>query len=983
MAAISEAIHPSFAEYFRNKLDEGRLRYEKRLEQGFDEPPPAVRSEDRELETRLSLALLKILPAKMKTHALERGNTLDGISVAALLEAIYEQMTPGGIREKNSLLQYLRSPPASNTGEELTATLRRYRLAQQRAKHLDIPQQAAHETIAALDTMVRPLERKHQPLSVRLGILRLQSNIQIPTIDGVELYLKILEAEAIKLQAEDISKPKNAKADSEEYHIPNANQAAAGGKGGSRLCGFFNTARGCLKGAACEFRHETAGTGKGAKGSEKGGGKAGEPKGKPKAAAKAEAKAEAKAAAKAQAKAVTEAAIAAEAKAEAKRRAKADKKAAKAAAKAAAAAASSTQATAATIVEDAIPFLAGASPNASSSDHVPRASMAHEDAESEVDFEEETEVISLAGADPPEEEGFNSDDNHGISDVEGIQMHAEASTPEWSDVEQGQFPSPATTPRSDSEIEFIGAREPPAPLWVLDLTLSDYVAWTRQGHVQSYAHRPFEQEINPNSIMWPTWWTIASDQLSDDEDGTIHVVDEVCMLRCTTTMVLFEDGIIRPVFVVWLLEKVSGRERMAALIREQSRPIVRPWPAQELSKAAPPKTKGWPKAKMPTVPTPKGTFGDAAHAYVHAEKASSSSSGHISGLAHTLERAQTDASEARPKASAAVPKASTAVPKASTAVPKASAAVPKASTAVPKASAVAIRESPGSDDSGSEISHRSPSIAMRCMYFEEENIDEIPALVGIEPDTIVPKCWKHRDHEDEPTLAGVGQILSKAHRLECTDQPAVNIVASQQQPAVLVDSGANETIRPWDETINEAGCKRTSVVTASGDRVSALRTKDGELCIKSNGESRDWLLSVRRLVEAGGTFGWTQNGAEVTFRDHEGSEQRIKCHIINGLPFLDWTEFKPIRILLSKHHKSQGGTVHKAAAADPQWRSCETCTMEELCQTMWREETYQAVPSSPELRDRSEGDVEQGFHQLPRSMGLGTKGRAKRTTHET
>ena len=125
-------------------------------------------------------------------------------------------------------------------------------------------------------------------------------------------------------------------------------------------------------------------------------------------------------------------------------------------------------------------------------------------------------------------------------------MHAEASTPEWSDVEQGQFPSPATTPRSDSEIEFIGAMEHPAPLWVLDLTLSDYVAWTRQGHVQSYAHSSFEKETDPNSIMWPTWWTIASDSLSDDEDGTIYVADEVCMLRCTVTMVLFEDGIIRP-----------------------------------------------------------------------------------------------------------------------------------------------------------------------------------------------------------------------------------------------------------------------------------------------------------------------------------------------------------------------------------------------------------------------------------------------------
>ena len=52
----------------------------------------------------------------------------------------------------------------------------------------------------------------------------------------------------------------------------------------------------------------------------------------------------------------------------------------------------------------------------------------------------------------------------------------------------------------------------------------------------------FEQETNPNSIMWPTWWTITSDSLSDDEDGTIYVTDEVCMLRCTVTMVLFEDG---------------------------------------------------------------------------------------------------------------------------------------------------------------------------------------------------------------------------------------------------------------------------------------------------------------------------------------------------------------------------------------------------------------------------------------------------------
>ena len=219
-------------------------------------------------------------------------------------------------------------------------------------------------------------------------------------------------------------------------------------------------------------------------------------------------------------------------------------------------------------------------------------------------------------------------------------------------------------------------------------------------------------------------------------------------------------------------------------------------------------------------------------------------------------------------------------------------------------------------------------------------MEEIPTLVGVEQTMIVPKRWKHEDHGDEPTLVGADQNMTMAHRLECTDHPAANIAASQQQSAVLVDSRANETIRPWDETINETGCKGTSVVTASGDRAPALRTKDGELCVKLTGESRDWLLSVRRLIEAGGTFGWTQNGAEVAFRDHEGREQHIKCHIVNGLPFLDWTEFRPIRILLSKYYKSQGGTVNKAATNDPQWRSCETCSVEELYRTLWEEEAY-------------------------------------------
>ena len=939
MAAISEAIHPSFAMYFRRKLDEGRARYEKRLEQGFDEPPPAVRPEDRELETRLSLALLKILPNKMKTHALERGNTMDGISVAALLEAIYEHMTPGGIREKNSLLQYLRSPPSSNTGEELTATLRRYRLAQQRAKHLDIPQQAAHETIAALDIMVKPLERKHQPLSVRLGILRLQSNIQIPTPDGVELCLKVLEAEAIKLQAEDISKPKGNKLDNEEYSIPNANQAAAGGKGGTRLCAYFNTARGCLKGAECEFRHESTATGKGAKGSEKGGGKGNDQKGKALAEAKATAKAKSKAAtaaAKAEAKAIAEA----EAKAEAKKKAKADKKAAKAAAKAAAAtahtgSASASNATAASAAAEEIPSLAGAvsGPTSSTTYRVMMTREPEEEQGHDEDEDDQEEIPSLAGADSISMILSSSVDD--LTDGGEFPTYAEATTPGWSDVEQGNVVSPVSS--QDSEIQLIGPRQPLPTLWALDLSINEFLEWCRPGRIQEFALGQFEEVTNMNSVLYPLWWVIERDMLDDDERGVVPVTDEMCILKLSTAMVAFSDNIIRPVFVAWLLEEVSGRERMVAIIREPARPLVRPYPvpaekaAPELSKAAPSKF-GRP-AKSPTVPPPQMGYmlqPDAQTAYVQvADHGTSSSSSSIVPLTEHLAAAKTKAkaSAAVPKASAAVPKASTAVPKAFTAVPKASAAVPKASAAVPKASAgTATHGGRSAMPAVAKESTESFSRAMRCVCAEDDPEGYIPWLVGA-------------DHK-EPTVC----------RLECDDfgEQPTGCAATSEYPSVLVDSGANEVIRPWTSGFSESGCKHTSVITASGDRIPALRTRDGELCIQSSNDAKDWLLSVRRLVGAGGSFQWSSEGAVVAYRSTDGHQRQVHCKIVNGLPFLEWEEFRPIRVALSQAYRGRPAQALVAKEDEENFKASETCTMEALNEIMWAEEAYRMSAAEKE-----------------------------------
>ena len=439
-------------------------------------------------------------------------------------------------------------------------TLRRFRLAQQRAVHLGIPTQPAHELDAALDAMVRPLERKHQPLSVRLGILRLQANIQLPPADGVELYAKILETEGIKLQAEEVNKPKGGRTDSlsasEEYTVPSASQVESGGKGGGkkgvRVCAYYNTARGCLKGAECEYRHEDPQPkGKGTKGGKNA---KGTEKGKSSAEAKAGAKAKAQASAAA-AKAEAKAAAEAEAKAEAKRKAKADKKTAKAAAKAAAVSttdsAAASNATAASVTAEAIPFLAGASSGPSSSTSY-RVMMSRGDEEdSEHNEEDDDEVPSLAGADSISMILSSSGDD--FTEGGEIPTYAEASNPEWSDVEQGNVLSPVGSQKS--EIELIGPKHPPPPLWALNLSLNEFLEWCRPGRVQEFAIGQFEEVTNVNSILWPVWWTIERDLLDDDERGVIPVTEEVCMMKLSTTMILFSDGIIRPVFLAWLLSR--------------------------------------------------------------------------------------------------------------------------------------------------------------------------------------------------------------------------------------------------------------------------------------------------------------------------------------------------------------------------------------------------------------------------------------------
>ncbi|CAE7823039.1 GIP, partial [Symbiodinium necroappetens] len=216
---------------------------------------------------------------------------------------------------------------------------------------------------------------KHALLGTRLSLLRLQHNIQVPSHDGVTSFLQVLEAECTRIQAEEQASSSckdHRKHEGDEYAIPSANQATGRkGVGAKPLCSYFNTARGCLKGADCEVRHEKiANKGKGAKGK---GGKDGKDtgnpssdKGKPSSKGDAKATADAKAAEEAKAKAAQEA----------KAKAKAEKRAAKAAAKAAASAKASSVVTVASAVSEEVPSLVGAVGLTSSRSTAPRIMMA-------------------------------------------------------------------------------------------------------------------------------------------------------------------------------------------------------------------------------------------------------------------------------------------------------------------------------------------------------------------------------------------------------------------------------------------------------------------------------------------------------------------------------------------------------------------------------------------------------------------------------
>ncbi|OLP85945.1 Retrovirus-related Pol polyprotein from transposon TNT 1-94 [Symbiodinium microadriaticum] len=170
------------------------------------------------------------------------------------------------------------------------------------------------------------------------------------------------------------------------------------------------------------------------------------------------------------------------------------------------------------------------------------------------------------------EDSFSSSGDSSLDDEDLQSMAGEASTPEWSDVEQGNVPSEDESEEEPRDPMTFQLRN--APLWVLNLSPAEYLQWSTPGGIMDRAQNDFHEQRNPNSIVWPVWWTIAFDHLDTNADGVIQVTEDVVMLQCNLATVRCEDEVCRQVFVVWICEEETGQERMLAVNRMWQRPVV-------------------------------------------------------------------------------------------------------------------------------------------------------------------------------------------------------------------------------------------------------------------------------------------------------------------------------------------------------------------------------------------------------------------------
>ena len=125
---------------------------------------------------------------------------------------------------------------------------------------------------------------------------------------------------------------------------------------------------------------------------------------------------------------------------------------------------------------------------------------------------------------------------------------------------------------------------------------------------------------------------------------------------------------------------------------------------------------------------------------------------------------------------------------------------------------------------------------------------------------------------------------------------------------VLVDSGANEVVRPyheqwWKEIMSGQKGRPITVSLAGGNKTLAAMTQTGEVMLerkfdRTSGYS--WIVPVSRLVrELGAKLEWNIKGLSIQLP----SGKKCVAELDDGLAYLSWEDFEPLRNELVTSHR--------------------------------------------------------------------------------
>ena len=234
------------------------------------------------LESRAFSMLQAALPKAVKDELLAT-RTLTTVSAIFVTLKLY---APGGLAERNELLDSLTSLGVAKTAQDAVAQIRKWHRCLARAQGMGVAVPNPARLIKALDGLSEGLLRKHTQVAFRLSQARTYLQLDhVPSMSALQEFARIMQSEwemiavsgadesnktkLSKLDAEEGKsgdkgkKGRKGKGDKDAASEPNKKDEKGGkgdaktqAKGEGKPCGFYLTAAGCSKGRQCTFLHQ-------------------------------------------------------------------------------------------------------------------------------------------------------------------------------------------------------------------------------------------------------------------------------------------------------------------------------------------------------------------------------------------------------------------------------------------------------------------------------------------------------------------------------------------------------------------------------------------------------------------------------------------------------------------------------------------------------------------------------------------------------